>query len=118
MQRFRFQSRLLLPGLALTTLLTGCGPVDQKALQKLACEKAAASIDMQSVATLDTLRKALGVAPGVDPIEHCRSLGAAMEPPAGNAGEQPQGAAADDKTPAQEGGDARESNETRESNEN
>lgn len=107
----RLQFRLLPPGLALTTLLAGCGPVDQKALQKLACEKAAASIDLQSVATLDTLRKALGVAPGVDPIQHCRSLGAAMDPPAGNTGEQPQGAGAEEKAPAQEGGDAAENNE-------
>ena len=29
---------------------------------------------------LDALRKALGLAPGVDPIESCRALGAKMEP--------------------------------------
>lgn len=61
-------------------LLSGCGTPDTKALKKLACEQAAASLDMQSVAQLDALRKALGVAPGVDPIEQCRSLGAVMDP--------------------------------------
>lgn len=62
-------------------VLSGCGPPDTQALQKLACEQAAASLDMRSVAQLDALRKALGVAPGVDPIEQCRALGAVMEPP-------------------------------------
>jgi hypothetical protein len=62
------------------TLLSGCGAPDTRALKKLACEQAAASLDMQSVAQLDALRKALGVAPGVDPIAQCRSLGAVMEP--------------------------------------
>jgi hypothetical protein len=61
-------------------LLSGCGPPNTAALKKLACEQAAASLDMQSVAQLDALRKALGVAPGVDPIEQCRSLGAVMNP--------------------------------------
>ena len=65
-------------------LLSGCGPPNTEALKKLACEQAAASLDMQSVAQLDALRKALGVAPGVDPIEQCRSLGAVMNPGAGS----------------------------------
>ena len=65
-------------------LLSGCAPPNTQALKKLACEQAAASLDMQSVAQLDALRKALGVAPGVDPIEQCRSLGAVMNPGAGS----------------------------------
>lgn len=74
----------LSPLLATTLLLlSGCGSPDTRALKKLACEQAAASLDMQSVAQLDALRKALGVAPGVDPIEQCRSLGAAMDPAPG-----------------------------------
>jgi hypothetical protein len=32
------------------------------------------------VGQLDALRKALGVAPGVDPIASCRALGVQMEP--------------------------------------
>jgi len=65
-------------------LLSSCGPPDTRALKKLACEQASASLDMQSVAQLDTLRKALGVAPGVDPIQQCRSLGAVMDPGPGS----------------------------------
>ncbi|MFY8147820.1 MAG: hypothetical protein ACOVNL_01210 [Prochlorococcaceae cyanobacterium] len=53
---------------------------DGKALKKIACEQAAATIDLQSVAQLDALRKALGVAPDVDPIRTCTELGANMEP--------------------------------------
>ncbi|MFM7087528.1 MAG: hypothetical protein ACKOXO_11145 [Cyanobium sp.] len=83
----------LLPGLALLGLIAGCVGVDKRALQKLACEQAAATIDMQSVATVDALRKALGVAPDVDPIQHCRSLGAAMTPPASGSGSGTQPAA-------------------------
>ena len=61
-------------------MLTGCGRPDTQALKKLACEQVANSIDLQSVAQLDALRKALGLAPGVDPIESCRALGATMGP--------------------------------------
>lgn len=76
--------RLLWPLVAATLpLVSSCGPPDTRALKKLACEQAAASLDMQSVAQLDALRRALGVAPGVDPIEQCRSLGAVMEPAPG-----------------------------------
>lgn len=76
--------RLLWPLIAATIpLVSSCGPPDTRALKKLACEQAAASLDMQSVAQLDALRRALGVAPGVDPLEQCRSLGAVMEPPPG-----------------------------------
>ncbi len=59
-------------------LLAGCGRPDPQALKKLACEQVASTIDLQSVAQLDALRKALGLAPGVDPIASCRALGAAM----------------------------------------
>ncbi len=65
-------------------LLSGCGTPDTKALKKLACEQVASTIDLQSVGQLDALRKALGVAPEVDPIESCRALGATM-------GSSPQG---------------------------
>lgn len=61
-------------------LLAGCGRPDTQALKKLACEQVASTIDLQSVAQLDALRKALGVAPDVDPIESCRALGATMGP--------------------------------------
>ncbi len=61
-------------------LLAGCGRPDTQALKKLACGQVASTIDLQSVGQLDTLRKALGLAPGVDPIGTCRSLGVTMEP--------------------------------------
>ena len=73
--------------LAMTPLLlSGCGTPDTRALKKIACEQAAANLDMQSVAQIDALRKALGLAPGVDPMQQCRSLGARMDPPADAAG--------------------------------
>ena len=59
-------------------LLSGCGTPDTKALKKLACEQVANTIDLHSVGQLDALRKALGLAPEVDPIETCRALGATM----------------------------------------
>ena len=37
-------------------------------------------VGLQSVGQLDGLRKALGLAPGVDPIGTCRSLGVTKEP--------------------------------------
>ncbi len=61
-------------------LLAGCGRPDTQALKKLACGQVASTIDLQSVGQLDTLRKTLGLAPGVDPIGTCRSLGVTMEP--------------------------------------
>ena len=68
-------------GLALVSgVLVACQAPDGRALQKLACEHAAANLDMQSVAQMDALRKALGVAPGVDPISTCKALGADMTP--------------------------------------
>lgn len=62
------------------SLVSGCRAPDPRALQKIACEQAAASLDMQSVSQMDALRKALGVAPDVDPISTCKALGANMEP--------------------------------------
>ena len=56
-----------------------CRPPDPKALQKLACEQAAANLDLQSVSQMDALRKALGVAPDVDPISACKALGAPID---------------------------------------
>ena len=68
-------------GMVLATLLAmaSCRPPDPKALQKLACEQAAANLDLQSVSQMDALRKALGVAPDVDPISACKALGAPMD---------------------------------------
>jgi hypothetical protein len=37
---------------------------------------------MQSVSQMDALRKALGLAPDVDPIRACAELGANMKPSA------------------------------------
>jgi hypothetical protein len=62
--------------------ISGCRAPDPKALQKLACEQAAANLDLQSLSQMDALRKALGVAPDVDPISACKALGARMDPPA------------------------------------
>jgi len=64
-------------------LITACGKPDTRALQMLACQQVANSIDVQSVSQLDLLRKALGVAPGVDPIGTCRALGVTMGPQQG-----------------------------------
>ena len=49
-------------GMVLATLLAmaSCRPPDPTALQKLACEQAAANLDLQSVSQMDALRKALG----------------------------------------------------------
>jgi hypothetical protein len=60
--------------------ISGCRPPDTQALKKIACEQAAASLDMQSVSQMDALRKALGLAPDVDPIRACTELGANMKP--------------------------------------
>ncbi|MCP9878172.1 hypothetical protein [Cyanobium sp. A2C-AMD] len=56
-------------------MTSACGRPDGQALKKLACEQMVNNIDLQSVSQLDALRKALGLAPGVDPIGACRSLG-------------------------------------------
>jgi hypothetical protein len=60
--------------------IASCGSPDPQALQRLACEQADANLDIQSLGQLDTLRKALGVAPGVDPIETCRAVGVELNP--------------------------------------
>jgi hypothetical protein len=74
-------TRFLPIGFCVTlTLLAGCGRPDGQALQKLACEQVVSSIDLKSVGQLDALRKALGLAPGVDPLQTCRDLGVKMEP--------------------------------------
>ncbi|MCP9927727.1 hypothetical protein [Cyanobium sp. CH-040] len=63
-------------GVAATALvLASCGPADPRALQRLACEQAGANLDIQSLGQLDALRKALGVAPDVDPIAACSAVG-------------------------------------------
>jgi hypothetical protein len=67
-------------------LLAGCGRPDGRALQTIACQQVANTIDLQSVGQIDALRKALGLAPGVDPIGTCRELGVKMEPSAPGAG--------------------------------
>ena len=85
--------RRFLPLLLAAPLLGGCGQVDQRALHRLACQQASGSLDMASVGQLDSLRQALGIAPGIDPIRYCRSLGVAMQPPAaGPADESPSSA--------------------------
>ncbi|MEB3233802.1 MAG: hypothetical protein VKM98_00100 [Cyanobacteriota bacterium] len=68
-------------------LLSACGAPDPKALQTLACQQAAQSVDLQSVAQLDLLRKALGLAPDVDPLGACKALGVDMKPKATPAAE-------------------------------
>lgn len=69
---------LTLPVLVLA--LGACGQPDPTALKRLACEQAGANLDLQSLSQLDALRKALGLAPSVDPIGYCRSIGARLEP--------------------------------------
>ena len=78
-RRYAIAASLLVLGAA---SLSGCRPPDTQALKKIACEQAAASLDMQSVSQMDALRKALGLAPDVDPIRACTELGANMKPSA------------------------------------
>lgn len=76
--------KLLIRPVAVATgslALASCGPPDPQALQRLACEQASANLDIQSLGQLDALRKALGVAPDVDPIEACRAVGVELNPP-------------------------------------
>ncbi|MDM7953599.1 MAG: hypothetical protein QUV07_10365 [Cyanobium sp. CZS 25K] len=79
-----------LAALAALALLAGCGRPDGRALQTIACQQVANTIDLQSVGQIDALRKALGLAPGVDPIGTCRELGVKMEPGAAGAGGEAQ----------------------------
>ena len=87
----RWSGRVAISRAALALALTACGKPDVTALQKLACEQAGANLDLQSVQQLDALRKALGIAPDVDPLAHCTSIGAVMKPAAqpGSANDQP-----------------------------
>ncbi len=74
-------TRLASLGALLTLgLVAGCGRPDGRALQIIACQQVANTIDLQSVSQMDALRKALGLAPGVDPIGACRELGVTMDP--------------------------------------
>ena len=84
----------VVPFAALVALgfLAGCGRPDGRALQMIACQQVASTIDLQSVSQLDALRKALGLAPGVDPIGTCRELGVTMDPGAPGAGGSSGGA--------------------------
>ena len=43
-------------------------------------EHVVSTIDLQSVGQIDALRRVLGLAPGVDPIGTCRSLGVTKDP--------------------------------------
>ncbi len=72
---------------------SGCRPPDTKALNKIAFDQAAASLDMQSVSQMDALRKALGPAPDVDPIRACTELGANMKPTTQSAEAEAEGEA-------------------------
>jgi hypothetical protein len=77
--KFQASARALALALCLCAI-SACSAPDGKALKKLACEQAAASLDLQSLSQLDSLRKALGVARDVDPILACKALGANMGP--------------------------------------
>jgi hypothetical protein len=64
-------------------------------------------VGLQSVGRLDGLRKALGLAPGVDPIGTCRSLGVTKEPkPQGkNTGERGTNENEENRKTASNGGE-------------
>jgi hypothetical protein len=83
-------------------LLAGCGRPDGRALQTIACQQVANTIDLQSVGQIDALRKALGLAPGVDPIGTCRELGVKMEPAVPGAGGSSGGAEAEGQAEGEE----------------
>ena len=67
---------LALLGLALLAGLAGCA--DPNAWKRTACEQAHAQLGQATVQQIELLRKALGLAPEVDPVAYCRSIGAAM----------------------------------------
>jgi hypothetical protein len=81
------------------------------ALQKLACQQVASTVDLQSVSQLDTLRKALGLAPEVDPIESCRALGVPMEPGSAGEGTGNNGSGGSAATGEGEGGSSKTENQ-------
>ena len=80
-------------------VISGCGKPDTRALQILACQQMANAVDVQSVSQLDLLRKALGLAPNVDPIGTCRELGVPMT---GQSGGPSSTGEAENQTPANE----------------
>ena len=65
-----------LVALALVAGLAGCA--DPNAWKRTACEQASAQLGAATVQQIELLRKALGLAPEVDPVAYCRSIGAAM----------------------------------------
>ena len=69
-----------LASLALLAGLVGCA--DPNAWKRTACEQAHAQLGQATVQQIELLRKALGLAPEVDPVAYCRSIGAAMGSPA------------------------------------
>ncbi len=73
-------SPLALLGLVLLAGLAGCA--DPNAWKRTACEQAQAQLGQATVQQIELLRKALGLAPEVDPVAYCRSIGAAMGSPA------------------------------------
>jgi hypothetical protein len=85
--------------------LAGCGKPDVSALQRMACEQAAANVDLQSVQQLDALRKALGVAPDVDPLAFCQSIGAKMTPTPANGNSEAAQSEAERNEPEQKDGE-------------
>lgn len=72
--------RRILSSAAVLLLLSACRPPDTQALHRFACQQAAAAIDLQSASQIDALRKALGLAPDIDPIGACKALGVDMAP--------------------------------------
>jgi hypothetical protein len=65
-----------LVALALLAGLAGCA--DPNAWKRTACEQASAQLGAATVQQIELLRKALGLAPEMDPVAYCRSIGAAM----------------------------------------
>ena len=101
-------TRLASLGALLTLgLVAGCGRPDGRALQMIACQQVANTIDLQSVSQMDALRKALGLAPGVDPIGTCRELGVTMDPGAPGAGTPAAGGSGGEAEEGESGGEER-----------
>jgi len=99
----------VVPAVALLALglLSGCGRPDGRALQTIACQQVANTIDLQSVSQIDLLRKALGLAPGVDPIGTCRELGVTMDAGAPGAGSPAPGGSGGGAEEGENGGEER-----------
>ena len=78
-QWFSLSGLQLTVGLGLClSLVSACQAPDASGLHKMACQQAAVSLDLQSIGQMDALRKALGVAPNVDPLATCKELGVDM----------------------------------------